>query len=444
MLDAIATPFGYLMKFFYQMTGNYAIALILFAILVKLVLLPISIRQQKNSVKQAELRPKERAIRKRYEGRTDQEARLQMTTELQQMYKDENYSLAGGCLPMLIQLPIIIILYNIVQNPLTYISRLGSEAISAVQSRVLELVKAGSITVSGITAESTAVSQIQATAAIRDNFSLFSDIISEGTIIPEFSLFGVDLSLTPTFAFTLIIIFPLLAGAFQWLSAFVLRKLSPPPSATDENGEKSPEAASAESTMKIMNVMMPLLTVWIAFKLPAVMSLYWIYQSVLGMLSQYLLYKFMPIPTFSEEYYKQVEEIMNKDYVPIPLTRTSTGRSLHRIDEDDDFDDETEPETYEADREINSEISEENESHTSHRAESAPRIRYDKNGNPIRSLHYIDFDEQDDEIEINEPQSPITESSTEVEHSEGENTSEDNSEQTEGPAQPENSSEDGD
>lgn len=394
-MNLIAAPFGYLMEFFYGITNNYAIALILFAILVKLVLLPLSIRQQKSSVKQATLRPKERAIRKRYEGRTDQAARLQMATELQQMYKEEKYSVAGGCLPLLIQFPIIIILYQIVQNPLTYITHLGSDAITAIQNKILDLVKEGTLAVSGITAESTAVSQIQMTAAIRDNRSLFSDMISDSALIPEFTLFGVDLSAVPTFAFSILVLFPLLAGAFQWLSSFVLRKLSPPPQTADANGEKSPEAASAESTMKIMNVTMPLLTVFIAFKLPAVMSLYWVYQSILGMITQALLYKLMPLPVYDEQYLLMVEKQMNNGYVPVPVSdpSTSSGRSLHHIDDDDDDeDDDTEAE---AENENAPHLSDAKRS--THRAESAPRVRYGKDGTPIRSLHYIDFDEDEEE-----------------------------------------------
>lgn len=397
MLNAIAIPFGYLMRAFYQITGNYAVALVLFAVLVKLVMLPLSIRQQKSSIKQAQLRPKERAIRKRYAGRTDNEARVQMATELQQMYTEEHYSVAGGCLPLLIQFPIIIILYRIVQNPLTYISRLAGDTVTAIQTKVLELVQAGSITVSGLTAESTAVSEIQATAAIRDNLELFSDLVSADTLIPELTFGGVDLATVPTFAFTLIAIFPILAGAFQWLSSFIMKKLMPAP-ASDSEGEKTPEAASAESTMKMMNIVMPLLTVFIAFKLPAIMSLYWVYQSILGIITQVLLYKLLPIPVFSEEYYAQVEEEMNRDYVPIPAPRMHTNgssRSLHHIDDDDDIDASGDTDEGEADDCADNEL-EDNESGCEDYCPTfKPKQRYDKNGNPIRSLHYIDFDDED-------------------------------------------------
>ena len=376
MFDFIAVPFGYLMRFLYQLTGHYAIALILFTLAVKLLLLPLSIRQHLSSVKQAKLRPKERAIRKRYEGRTDPEARVQLATELQNMYKEEKYNVAGGCLPLLIQLPIIIVLYRIVQQPMTYISRLSSETILALKSRAVEL------SLGGLTADS-AVAEINLIGLVRDNLAAFSDVIPQGTLLPEFMLFGnVDLAANPSFNPFYLVLIPVLAGAFQWLSSFIIGKLMPKPEAT-------PETASVNSTMNTMNIIMPIITVIIAFRLPNIMGLYWIYQSIFGIITQIILYKTMPIPTFTEEEYRAVEEEMNRDYVPVPVT-TRAAHSLHSIDEDDEeyYEDLTDGDDADGSQQDNEPIIE------------LPRRRYDKNGNPIRSLHYIDAD--DDESAVKE------------------------------------------
>lgn len=394
MLTIISTPFGYLMNWLYQWTQNYAIALLIFALVVKLVLMPFTINQRTSAVKQARLRPKEMAIKKRYAGRTDTEARIQMATELQAMYKEEHYSVAGGCLPLLIQFPIIIALYDIVRAPLTYISRLSSEVISNIQTKALELVKNG-VEISGATAESTALTEIQLNSALNTYPNTFAEFIPEGTLITNFNLFGINISEFPSFAFTLLIIFPFLAGAFQWLSSFIMSKLMPKPAMTAD-GEKTPEAIAAERTMRNMNIIMPAITVFIAFSLPAVMSLYWVYQSVIGTVVTVIVYKLMPLPTFTEEEYRLVEEEMNKDYVPIPVSRGgSSGRSLHRIDEEDEIDGEV-IEVTDYTVADDGETDGDSES-VAHREESAPRIRYDKNGNPIRSLHYIDFDEEEAE-----------------------------------------------
>ncbi len=401
MLDIISTPFGYLMRYLYQWTSNYALSLLIFALVVKLVLLPLTIHQRKSSVTQARLRPKELAIRKRYAGRTDAEAKLQMASEIQEMYKAEHYSVAGGCLPLLIQLPIIIALYNIVRDPLTHISRLAADTVSAIQTKALELIKAGEIAISGATAETTALTQIQMSAALKNYPDAFSAIegIPTDLVLPDFTMFGIDMSATPTLALSAIIIFPILAGAFQWLTSFIMTKFMPNPStaATTPNGEKSSEAEAAERTMKSMNIVMPLVTVYIGFQLPAIMALYWVYQSILGIIFTILTYKMMPLPTFTPEEIAAVEAEMNKDYVPIPAPKTgshsSAGRSLHHIDDEDEYED---GETVEVtDYTEVTEDGESEEAKSTHREESAPRIRYDKNGNPIKSLHYIDFDEEE-------------------------------------------------
>ena len=114
MLDIIAVPFGYLMRFCYSITGNYAIALIFFTLLFKLILLPLSIKQQKSTRDRARIQPKEKAIRKRYVGRTDQNAQMEMSNDIMKLYRDEKVSMASGCLPVLIQLPIIAVIYQII------------------------------------------------------------------------------------------------------------------------------------------------------------------------------------------------------------------------------------------------------------------------------------------------------------------------------------------
>ena len=104
LFDLINIPFSWVIRFFYGLTDNYMVALLFFAIVVKLVLFPIGIKTQKNMVKQASLRPKEMAIRAKYAGRTDQATQQKMQEETMELYKRENFNPAGGCLPLLLQL----------------------------------------------------------------------------------------------------------------------------------------------------------------------------------------------------------------------------------------------------------------------------------------------------------------------------------------------------
>lgn len=115
------TVFGGLLKVCNSISGNYyIIALFIFTLIVKIVLFPLSIKQQKSSVKMGKLRPKEMIIREKYKGRKDRATQQKMNMEVQELYRKEGYSPYSGCLPLLIQLPIIIILFGVIRMPLTY------------------------------------------------------------------------------------------------------------------------------------------------------------------------------------------------------------------------------------------------------------------------------------------------------------------------------------
>ncbi|MBO5754907.1 MAG: membrane protein insertase YidC, partial [Clostridia bacterium] len=114
-MNVIALPFAFLMRIFNQLTGSYAIALLLFALVVKIVMLPLSIKQQKTQIRTAKLRPKLAAIEKKYAGRTDRKTLEKKQQEIMELQQKEGVSPLGGCLPLLIQLPIILILYGVVQ-----------------------------------------------------------------------------------------------------------------------------------------------------------------------------------------------------------------------------------------------------------------------------------------------------------------------------------------
>ena len=115
-MNAILKFFGSLLSIFDSVTGSYLLALFIFALLVKLILLPFGIKQQKNSIKQAHVRPKEMAIRNKYKGRNDQRTQQKMNNEIMELYQQEGYNPASGCLPLLIQLPIILLLYKVLEE----------------------------------------------------------------------------------------------------------------------------------------------------------------------------------------------------------------------------------------------------------------------------------------------------------------------------------------
>ena len=158
--DIINIPLGWILKIGYELTNNYALALFFFALVLQIILFPLGIKQQKNSVKQASLRPKEMAIRNKYAGRTDKVTQQKLNEEIMQLYQRENFNPMGGCLPMLIQLPILFSLYNVVISPLKYVCGFTAETITAIQAKVYELMSAANMTGFEAFAEGKAVRQI--------------------------------------------------------------------------------------------------------------------------------------------------------------------------------------------------------------------------------------------------------------------------------------------
>jgi len=398
MLDIISVPFGYLMRFCYMITNNYALALILFTIFFKIILLPLNIKQHKSSQAQARVRPKERAIRKRYEGRTDEQARIELSNELMKMYREEKVSVAGGCLPLLIQLPIILALYNIVNAPLTYLCRVTTDTLTTLKNTIFTLFQNSTLTAQNTSAKlvdlfnSTGgdfskfkISELQIAAVIKDNPQHFEGVF-DSAVLPDFTIFGgaIDLSAVPVVGFTLLALIPILVGLFQYASTFIMQRLTPRPDVSS-----SPEAAQTAKTMNTMNIVMPLMTVFFAFSVPAILGLYWIYQSIFSAIIQIIMTKMYPIPTYTQEEYDAIEAEVNKDYVaPVIEKKSVAKRSLHHIDDEDEM--------Y-VPLDADDDIAEERENNEDSSDEPAiTRRRYDKDGNKIRSLHYID--EEDEEL----------------------------------------------
>lgn len=122
-------PFGYLLKFCCIISDNqYVLALFFFALIMQIVLFPLGIKQQKSSVNMAKMKPKEQIIREKYKGRNDRPTQMKMQQEIQDLYRNEGVSQLSGCLPLLIQLPLILILFGVVRYPLSYCVAINDNA----------------------------------------------------------------------------------------------------------------------------------------------------------------------------------------------------------------------------------------------------------------------------------------------------------------------------
>lgn len=336
MLDFIANIFKYPMQLFYNWTGSYLLALTLFALLVRLVImLPVSIQQQRNQIKGAKLRPKIAIIEKKYKNRNDQESRLKMQQEIMELRQQEGISTFAGCLPLLIQLPVIMGLYQVIRKPLTYMMNVSSEGLKTIVEKVnthFGLVDKAAL--SDTAAEQlTLINKIE---TITDPTVLSE--IHEITALPDMSLFGgaIDLSATPSVAWNLLLLIPLLSAALSFLSMKVTRWMNP--ALATANGTPTPEV---QTSNRIMDLMMPAMSIFISFSVPAAVGYYWMIGYVFSIIQTIILSKLMPLPTFTEEEIRQYEKEMKASRAKssrAPADHLPPRRSLHHIDDDDAVD----------------------------------------------------------------------------------------------------------
>jgi YidC/Oxa1 family membrane protein insertase len=258
----------------------------------------------------------------------------------------------AGCLPLLITMPFLIFLYYIVIDPLTYIIGAPAGLSSAFLTFADAPVAAGGL---GLTLGSNR-GTIEVLSLIRENgysidgladFAYFANsdecllaLADMTERIPDFNLFGLNMGLTPGFGGkdNLILLFlPVLTFVVYWGTGKINRKLTFQPMQTAD-GQKDPAQGCSNG---MMNVMMPAMSAWFTFMVPAAVGLYWIFKSILGVLKQFVISKAMPLPVFTEDDYKAAErELMgkekNKPAKRDPdAPRNPNVRSLHHIDDED-------------------------------------------------------------------------------------------------------------
>ena len=374
MFDWLYSLVGMLLSFFNSIAGSYALALLFYALVFKLVFLPFGIKQQKNQIKMAKLTPKIELIRAKYRGRTDQRTMQKQQEEIMALQQKEGYSPLSGCLPLLLQLPLIILIYAVIRSPISYIATTDGtdvakyneivaggiddaerEANQELLNRIAvyypehvsgskEITKDDIVRVAYVTFVDSSIDdktktknldQIKIINAVRTSDEASAKLKTIGIdvdSIPDFTLFGVNLAETPSIKnISILVLIPIFAAAFTYLSMWITKKLNANPAQTQV---QDPQTAAS---MKIMDLVMPLMTLWIAFNFSGMLGLYWIYQSVLGVAQTAILAKVMPMPKYTEEELKamkkaqkEAEKVQRAALKEIPKVR-----SLHNIDEDD-------------------------------------------------------------------------------------------------------------
>lgn len=287
--DIVRVPFGYLLDWLDRFANNYGVALILFSLIVKLVLLPMSIKGKKSMLKMSRLAPMAKALEEKY---GDDKQKYQAA--LSQLYKDEGVSMGGGCLWSFIPLLILLPLYYVIREPITYMMH-NSRSIAAA---VVAYIQASGAELGG----NAYYAQLSAAGHLGEFLDELKALpILEGAKLREisFSFIGIDLASIPTFQFWKwenptwsqigLFLIPLFSGGFQMLSMFISQKMNNKV-ATNADGEQDEAAAkTANQTNTTMMLMMPLMSLWIGYSMPAAISIYWIAQAVFGAIQDYFL-----------------------------------------------------------------------------------------------------------------------------------------------------------
>ena len=342
--DIFAIPFGYVMQFFNKISGgHYLISLFLFALAIKLITLPFGIKQQKTQIKGAMLRPKMMMIEKKYAGRNDRVTQQKKQQEMMELQQKEGYSPLSGCLPLLIQFPILIALYRIIRMPLKYCVGLADGVVLKLYNalypdNVVETFK-----------KIPDAAHIEMIGQLKEQPDVLREIAGIGVEkLPNYNIFGkINLGLRPAFNVAekldgnkwnlFLLIIPFLCGGLALLTTWLSRKLN-------DNGLNQQMAQQQKTSMFLMNITMPLLQLWIAFGVSGAVGVYWVYTSILGIIQILVLAKVMPLPKYTDEEIRMMQREMKKNGGPGQRTITGTSvdengkpKSLHYVDDDDEY-----------------------------------------------------------------------------------------------------------
>ena len=271
----ICVPFAWLTRLFYTWTGSYGVALILFTLIVKLVLLPFQLKSKKSMLRMGRMNSKVQEIQKKYANNKEKQQQ-----EIADLYAREGVNPMSGCLWSFLPFPILIALYYIIRTPLRYFMSLSNEVIAKITELAVSLGY-----VSGASGQASAYDQIYLAKFIHDNWSSFEGKF-DGLIDLNYTFLSMDLSAVPKDLFSQfpsggwpvigVLLLPVIATALQFLMTVVSMKSS---------------GAAANSQSKMMMYLMPLMTLWMGYILPAALCVYWIANTAFSVIQEQLLNK---------------------------------------------------------------------------------------------------------------------------------------------------------
>ena len=274
MFDFFANIFGYMLEAIYNVVNNYGIAIIIFTIIVKLVMLPISIKQQKTMKKSAKMQVKIKEIQEKYSN--DQ---VRQSQEMMDLYKKENMSPFSGCLSSIVQFILILSVFYLVSKPLTYMKHIDSTLLDNYATQITEE--------TGETLRYREIAIIKEKGSVDENVYL------------NMNFLGLDLSDIPSQNYTNWKVY-VIPGLYVLTSIFSMRlttsmnkKSKEEKEKENKDKEKDKEQDAMEEMNKQMNMMMPIMAVSIACIAPLGLALYWLISNIMMILERLVINKFV-------------------------------------------------------------------------------------------------------------------------------------------------------
>ena len=320
----ICIPFAWLVRLLYNLTGSYGMAIILFTVVLKLILLPFQLKSKKSMMRMNRMNGKIQEIQKKYANN-----QVKMQEEMQKLYQEEGVSPMSGCLWSLLPLPILLALYSIMRQPITHLMMLSNDVVQELVAKItamgvdmsgIVMMKNGAAVVKDGVTQLQPYGQINLVKAVTEHYPEAAAGI-DGWIDLDFNFIGLDLAATPSsvlktvsfqWAIIGLILIPILAGLFQLLMSIYTMK------------SQSQDGAAAGS-MKGMMYMMPLMSVYIGFIMPAALGIYWIAQSVFSLIQEVIMTKF---------FNKKLEEEENARYEARQADRQRRQEEAKRLQEE--------------------------------------------------------------------------------------------------------------
>lgn len=311
----LGTPLGYLMYICYILVNDYGLAIILFTLLSKIILFPISLSVQKNSIKLVKLKPELDEIKLRYDGDKEKIADEQL-----KVYEREKYSPALGCLPMLLQIPLVLGLISVIYNPITHLLHIDKASIAALALKTGEILGIPELGAAAQIRIIEAVNNPVYKAHFADLSGIGADVISK---IQGFRIdfLGLHLSATPSFSdFSLLLLVPVFAG----LSALAL--------CIFQNKANVLQREQSKASQWGMTAFMVAFSLYFAFIVPAGVGLYWIFSNIFAIVQLILLNKIYDPNKYIDYSKRPAKPVLSKEEIAAQKAKKKADREREKAD----------------------------------------------------------------------------------------------------------------